>query len=217
VSGLPVPKAVLFDWDSTLVDNWGGITRAMAVVFETHGLDAWDEPTVRANAKKSMRDSFPALFGDRWEEAASLFYESFAAVHLETLRPLDGAVDLLQCLRDTGVPLGVVSNKNGAFLRSEVTHLGWAPLFHRIVGATDAPNDKPATDPVHMALEGTGVAAGAEVWFVGDSAVDLACAHASGCVPVLLHPDDPHPEDLSGHPPALHVAGCTELLAQLRG
>lgn len=214
---LPRPDAVLFDWDSTLVDNWGGITRAMAATLSAFGQEPWDEPTVRARAKRSMRDSFPVLFGERWEEAATLFYDTFAEVHLQTLRPLPGAVDLLDALVEDRVPMAVVSNKSGRYVRSEVGHLGWSRYFHKVLGAQDAPRDKPAADPVHMALDGTGVTAGPTVWFVGDSAVDLACAHAAGCVPVLLHPDDPHPEDLTAHPPAAHLFGCSALLGALRG
>jgi phosphoglycolate phosphatase len=35
--------------------------------------------------------------------------------------------------------LGVVSNKRGYLLRREAAHLGWMSLFHRLVGANDAP------------------------------------------------------------------------------
>jgi phosphoglycolate phosphatase len=55
-----------------------------------------------------------------------------------------------------------------------------------VVGAGDCAADKPACDPVHLALAESGVAAGEKVWFVGDTAVDMECAVASGCVPVLL-------------------------------
>ncbi|MEQ8397252.1 HAD family hydrolase [Thalassobaculum sp.] len=213
---LPAPRAVVFDWDSTLVDNWGAIARALERTFTAMGHVPWTETEVRARAKKSLRDTFPTLFGDRAEEATRLFYAGFEAVHLETLTVLEGAADLLDGLASRGIPAAVVSNKSGGYLRREAAHLGWDRYFHRIVGATDAPRDKPAPDPVHMALAGTGVAAGPHVWFVGDSAVDLACAHAAGCTAVLIHPDNPPPEDVSLHPPAMHLADCRELLLQLR-
>src|SRR3546814_5079479 len=104
-----------------------------------------------------------------------MFYSGFEVVHLETLKALEGATEILERLAALGIPTAVVSNKSGSYLRREAAHLGWDRYFHRIVGATDAPRDKPAPDPVYMALEGTGIAAGPAVWFVGDSAVDLAC------------------------------------------
>lgn len=212
---LPKPRAVLFDWDSTLIDNWGAITGALAVVFVAMGHVPWSEAEVRANAKLSMRDTFPKLFGERAEEAGQLFYTAFARDHLATVAPLPGAFDLLDHLHRSGVPMALVSNKNGKYLRAEALHLGWEGMFHRLVGATDAPRDKPEPDAVLMALDGTGLAPTDDVWFVGDSAVDLLCAHRSGCVPILLHPEDPHPEDLSAAPPRMHLPGCRELLQRL--
>ncbi|HEY9569284.1 MAG TPA: HAD family hydrolase [Thalassobaculum sp.] len=212
---LPRPRAVLFDWDSTLVDNWGAIARALEGTFLAMGHAPWNEDQVRARAKKSLRDTFPTLFGSRSDEATRMFYSGFEAVHLETLKALEGATEILERLAALGIPTAVVSNKSGSYLRREAAHLGWDRYFHRIVGATDAPRDKPAPDPVYMALEGTGIAAGPDVWFVGDSAVDLACAHAAGCTAVLVHPEDPHPEDVTVHPPAVHLPGCLALLRQL--
>lgn len=212
---LPRPRAVLFDWDSTLVDNWGAIARALEGAFVAMGHVPWSEDEVKARAKKSVRDTFPMLFGSRSDEATRLFYDGFEAVHLETIRMLEGATELLERLAALGIPMAVVSNKSGGYLRREAAHLGWDRYFHRIVGATDAPRDKPAPDPVFMALEGTGIEPGPDVWFVGDSAVDLACAHAAGCTAVLVHPEDPHPEDVTVHPPALHLPGCVALLRHL--
>lgn len=214
-TALSRPRAVLFDWDSTLVDNWGAIARALELTFVAMGHVPWTEDEVKARAKKSLRDTFPVLFGDRSDDATRLFYDGFETVHLETLRALEGSPEILQRLQALAIPVGIVSNKSGNYLRRETAHLGWDSYFHRIVGANDAPRDKPAPDPIHMALEGTGVSAGPGVWFVGDSAVDLACAHAAGCTAVLLHPQDPHPEDLSAHPPAFQFPGCLALLQQL--
>ena len=140
---LPKPRAVLFDWDSTLIDNWGAIAAALAEVFVAMGHVPWSEAEVRANAKHSMRDTFPKLFGDRAEEAGQLFYTAFARDHLATVTPLPGAFDLLDHLHRARVPMALVSNKNGKYLRAEAAHLGWDVMFHRLVGATDAPRDKP--------------------------------------------------------------------------
>ena len=64
-------------------------------------------------------------------------------------------------------PLAVVSNKQGMVLREEAERLGWDRYFHRLIGANDAPEDKPSVLPLRMALEGSGIGLGPEVWFVG--------------------------------------------------
>ena len=89
-------------------------------------------------------------------------------------------------LRERGFYLGVVSNKTGKFLRLEAERLGWHIYFRTLVGATDAARDKPAIEPVDMALAGSGIKRDANVWFVGDGAVDLECARNAGLTGFLV-------------------------------
>lgn len=180
------PRAALFDWDNTLVDSFGVIHKAYNETFSAMGLPTWTYEETCARVARSMRESFPALFGARWQEANDLYYAAYAAHHLEHVLPLPGAADLLAALAEAGAYLGVVSNKTGKYLRREVEHLGWQHYFGRVVGATDAAEDKPAAAPVYLALEGSGVAPGEDVWLVGDNAIDVACAEATGCLPVIL-------------------------------
>ena len=214
-AGVPRPRAILFDWDNTLVDNWVTITAALNVTFAAFDKPAWSLAETKQRVRGSMRESFPATFGDRWEEAGAIFYRSFKERHLETLTAMPGAGELLAALKARDIYLGVVSNKHGAFLRSEAAHLGWERYFGRLVGAADAPRDKPAREPVDLALGPAGLARSAEVWFIGDADIDLECPHNAGCTPVLLHPEKLPPEALARHPPALQVPGCKELLALL--
>ncbi len=180
------PKAALFDWDNTLVDSLIPIHRALEGTFREMGQQPWTLEEARRRVGRSLRETFPILFGDRWEEATEIFYRNFGRDHLGELRPMPGAQDLLDALSDIGVFVAIVSNKNGDFLRQEVTHLGWAGYFRQIVGANDASRDKPAMEPVILALTGSGVDPGVNVWFVGDNALDVDCAHASGCTAIIL-------------------------------
>lgn len=184
--GITAPRAILFDWDNTLVDTWGTIHEALNFVMMAMKKPPWSLAETKEKVRLSLRESFPLHFGHRWQEARAIYLEKFAAIHLERLTPLCGREAMLQGLRAQGLYLGVVSNKTGDLLRREVERLGWTGLFGRIVGAGDCPADKPACDPVLLALEASGVAAGDEVWFVGDTAVDMECAANSGCVPILL-------------------------------
>ncbi len=209
---LPPPRAILFDWDNTLVNNWGVIAEALNAALVAMDQPAWTEIECRQRIKASLRDSFPQLFGARWQEAMGIFYNRFADRHLERLRAIDGAAEMLDGLAARGLYLGVVSNKTGRYLRSEAEHLGWSGRFARIVGAGDAPRDKPAVDPVDLALEGSGIGRGPHVWFVGDTDIDMECAVNAGCLPILLRHEAPGAGEFARHPPAGHRASCTELL-----
>lgn len=210
------PKAVIFDWDNTLVESWPAIHAALVRTFTHFGLEPWTFEQTKQRVRKSMRESFPPLFGERWEEAGAFFKEAFTAIHLDHLKPADGAEAMLADLAGMGIYLGVVSNKNGDVLREEAEHLGWGGLFGGIVGAFDAPRDKPAADPVRLALNGSGVGCGPEVWFAGDTDVDLECAVTSGCIPVLVRAEPPREGEFDEYPPAHYVRGCLALSNLMR-
>jgi phosphoglycolate phosphatase len=206
-----LPRAVLFDWDNTLVDTWAVIHDAMCLTLETMGHAPWTLDQTRDRVRKSLREAFPEMFGERWEEARDVFYGRFRAIHLEKLAVRPGAESLLDAFQARGCYMGVVSNKSGGHLRAESTHLGWDRYFGRLVGATDAARDKPAIEPVLMALEGSGVAPGPEVWFVGDTWIDMQCAHGAGCIPILIHNEPPEPSEFKDFMPSMHFADCGNL------
>ncbi len=212
---MPQPKAVVFDWDNTLVDSWTTIHAALEVTFNAMGHVPWTLQETRDRVRYSMRESFPKLFGDDWERAGEIFYEAFERLHLERLTPTSGASDMLRTFHDAGLCLAVVSNKTGRYLREEATHLGWDGYFHNIVGAGDAARDKPAEDPIHMALAGSDIAAGPAVWFVGDSDVDMEIAHRTNCVPVLVRRQQPLEAEFDDFQPMVHFRSCIELASHV--
>ncbi|MEK9930797.1 MAG: HAD hydrolase-like protein, partial [Rhodospirillaceae bacterium] len=69
----PLPRAILFDWDNTLVDTWGVIHDSMNVTLKHMGQNQWTIEETRKNVRKALREAFPELFGDRWEEARDVF------------------------------------------------------------------------------------------------------------------------------------------------
>ena len=210
---LPAPRALLFDWDNTLVDTWVVIHHALNVTLEAMGQASWTLEQTRARVRASARDSFPKLFGSRADEAMALFYGTYEREHLSRLQALPGAEEMLAGLADGSRYLGVVSNKKGSILRREAAHLGWDRWFGRLVGAEDAVADKPDRAAVDLALEESGLAAGPEVWFVGDTDIDMACAHAADCTAILLREAAPGTDEFGAHPPALHAATCGELMS----
>lgn len=210
------PRALLFDWDNTLVDSWPTIHEALNATLTAMGHLPWTLEESKERVRLSLRDSFPLLFGGRWEEARRIYLDAFLAMHLERLNALPGAVELLEQLAGAEFYLGVVSNKTGPILRREAERLGWTSYFRRLVGATDAAVDKPHAAPVIMALDGSGIPAGPDVWFVGDTAIDMQCAMNAGCVPVLLGQSDPASAEFAEFKPELAFRDCASLFLHIR-
>ncbi len=209
------PRAILFDWDNTLVNTWPTIIECYRDTFTALGHEPWTAEQVRERAHGSLRDVFPKLFGGQAQEAERIFYETFYRIHLERLEPLPGADRLLARAHETGCYVAVVSNKVGKNLRAELAHLGWGRWISRAVGAKDAKRDKPAPDPIYLALDGTGIAPDDRVWMVGDTPADLECAHAAGVLPVLFGGLAPMSDRMREFPPRLHARNCHELAALL--
>lgn len=180
------PRAILWDWDNTLVDGWATIAAALNATFTAFSMPLWTVADTRNRVRRSLRDSFPDLFGDAWPRARDIFYAAFAEHHLQQVRLLDGAEAALAA--GGAVYQAVVSNKNGRFLRAEAAHLGVAERFAALVGAGDAAADKPDPAPIHLALAGR--PAGTDVWYVGDTRLDMDAARAAGCTAVLVGPAD---------------------------
>lgn len=206
------PKAVLFDWDNTLVNTWPVIHEALHKTFTQMGKEPWTLDMVKARVARSMRDSFPEIFGQNWQEAGDAYQKHFRAIHLERLQALPGAGEMLAYLNGQPVYMAVVSNKKGPNLRKEAGHIGWDKYFTKLVGADDTAHDKPHPAPVHSALENSGVAPGGDVWFIGDSAVDMEVAHVTGCVPIWY---GELPQQKLAHDYVKHFASHAELKAML--
>ena len=212
----PRPRAILFDWDNTLVDSWATIHQALNTVMAAMDKPLWSLQETKQRVRLSLRESFPLHFGERWEEARRLYLDTFARIHLDQLTALPGRREFLEQLSCENIFLGVVSNKTGALLRRETERLGWAALFGRVVGAGDAKLDKPDAAPVTLALEPSGIEAGQTVWLVGDTDVDMECARNSGCVPVLLAADTME-EEFAKCAPRFAFSDCQALFRFMQG
>jgi phosphoglycolate phosphatase len=204
---------LLFDWDNTLVDGWIGITAALNAAFDAFEKPRWTVIETRSRVRVALKESFPVMFGDAWEHARDIFYDRFRSDHLANVTPMPGAAEAL--LAGAAWPRGVVSNKAGNYLRAEVLHLGWSEHFTAVVGAGDASADKPSPEPILMALNSMGFSASRDVWYLGDTALDMQAARAAGVTAVLVG-DAEHDGGVELASPDLHVHSAHDLAAWLK-
>tara|TARA_Y100000588_G_scaffold391611_1_gene500742 strand:+ start:551 stop:1291 length:741 start_codon:yes stop_codon:yes gene_type:complete len=210
------PLGIIFDWDSTLIDNWCAIAHSLNLTLKKMGLQPWTYSEIRTQTKQSARDSFPDIFGSKWREALDFFYKAFESNHIQSLTPLPGAEELILNIKSHGMFMGIISNKNGTYLRKEISQLGWHRYFDRIIGASDAEKDKPAVETVVALLQGTNIKPGKEIWFVGDSVIDLQCAHLAGCLPILVKTGTITSDEILRWPPEKTFTSCLELNAEFQ-
>jgi len=207
------PRAILFDWDNTLVDGWAAIEAGLNAAFREFGLPQWNRAQVLANVRRALRESFPELFGTEWERARDIFCAEVRACHLQVLHPMPGAAAALEAGAAL-LPMGVVSNKQGPLLRAEAAHLGWDRHFGPLIGAGDAAADKPNPAPILMALESLGLSPAPDIWYVGDTALDMQAARAAGVRAVLMG-DASHDGGIAGVGADQIFTNCHELAVAL--
>ncbi len=210
---LKLPKVILFDWDNTLVNTWPIIFASLTRVLETMGYKPWSEKEALERSANSLKDYFPDFFGEDWEEAMELYYSSFESLYLSRIEELKESSKCLEYIKNnTNIQMAVISNKKGHYLRAEATKLGWNGYFKNLVGAGDALRDKPDGSAVEMALMGTGAKKNlADVWIVGDSHIDMECAHKNGCVGIFIESNNINEELLKPYRIAKRFESCLAL------
>ncbi len=55
------PRAILFDWDNTLVDSWATIHEALNHVMAAMGKPQWSLAETRARVRLSLREAFRCI------------------------------------------------------------------------------------------------------------------------------------------------------------
>jgi len=185
-NNLKKPAAVVFDWDNTLVDTWPLIETAINKTMIAMNKPIWSAKKVKDTVHKSMRESFPEIFGDDWQKAGEIYKESYREMHLQKLNLLPNALKLINFLQEKNILQIIVSNKIGATLRKEIKNLNIEDRFFSIIGSQDASFDKPHRAPLDLALSGSGIDLNKDcVWFVGDTVADVDCAYNTNCQPII--------------------------------
>jgi phosphoglycolate phosphatase len=213
-----IPAAILFDWDGTLVNTLPGLRKAHNYVRTSYGFEDWTEAEFRANLRHSARELYPRIYKENAAEAIERLYNYVRETHLAELEVIDGAPELLEMLRDAGIETALISNKRHDVLTAEVEHLGWTRYFRACVGAGQAAKDKPAADPVRLALERGGMRMGPDaLWYVGDTVTDLQVAAAFGCRAVLLLDGEDKGALIAEYKPYLVFEDCRALQKAFAG
>ena len=175
------PSAIFFDWDGTLVDSMAALHAYYNHVLEHFGMPPITMEQAQSNIRRSAREVFPEIFGNKSDEALKVFYEFVEAEHLKHLKVFDGANEFLEKIEPHKIPMGIVSNKKHSFLLKEITHVGWDKYFISNIGAGEAAKDKPAPDPLLLAAPKINLSpAQNTLWYVGDTETDMLAAKAAG-------------------------------------
>ena len=175
-------KALIYDHDGTLVDSIAIVVAATNETLAAFGFATQDPAAI----VEGMVDSTPVRLGrhagveedgPRLEMASR--YDAFVQDLAPGARLYPGVAELVRSMAMAAISQAVVSNSQGAFIRSILSRVELALLFDCLVGVDNMPAAKPDPRGVLAVLARMGRAPSDAV-YVGDSRTDLLTARAAG-------------------------------------
>jgi HAD superfamily hydrolase (TIGR01509 family) len=194
-------KAVIFDWDGTLVDTLGALYRANVAVLEGFGLP-FDEVLYRRHYAPDWRVMYGRLGipPEQLDEANERWLSHYDGG--VGLAPFAGVDDALRRLAAQGSSLGLVTAGHRSVVEPQLQSTGLGALLPVRVFGDDLPVHKPDPEPLRAALRRVGLAGDpAEAVYVGDAPDDMRMAAAVGVRAVGI-------ASLLGDPDELRSAGA---------
>lgn len=195
-------KAIIFDWDGTLVDSTDWVLSAHNYVRQYMKQPLWTKDDIFGCSSLSTRELYPQIYGEKAEEAMGLLFDYTDKHNFESARPYDGSHSLLEKLDEMDIPTAVVSNKRHEPLNDVIDHMNWRKFFKSAIGAGGAERDKPSPIPFLKAINGINyMLQPADVIYVGDTETDLLCAKNAGCDVVFIQSDGERPDLIEKYAP----------------
>lgn len=173
-------RAVVFDWDGTLVDTLPAILQANVEVLKEYGV-AFDESGYRSAYVPDWRHMYRRLGVPEaaLEAAGARWLELYRAV--EGLAPFPGVADALRRLAETGHRLGLVTAGDRRVVEDQLLRFGLSELLPVRVCGDDPFPPKPDPTPLRHALDVLGATARLESpVYVGDAPDDMRMARSVG-------------------------------------
>ena len=190
-------RAVLFDWDGTLLDSFEADANAYVQMFRALGV-SWNSTKLTQHYSPDWHNVYRAvqLPHERWAEADRLwrvFYRS------ERPQLQAGARDVVQALAER-FRLGLVSSGSSLRVRSQIRAFGLQPLFAVSVFGDQVPRRKPHPLQLQLAIRQLGFEPSACI-YVGDAPEDVQMARRAGVAVVGVLEHSPVPERLRASRP----------------
>jgi HAD superfamily hydrolase (TIGR01509 family) len=170
-------RAILFDFDMTLIDSSYAITACMNGMAKDLQLAEVTREQVLSTIGLPIEAAWNTLWGDFRPEWLQHYRTHYSPLERAALRPFPDTVPLLEKLTVKGIRKGVVTNRR--FARVSVEAVGLEKYFEAIVGLESVERPKPFPDSLLLGLEILKVDKDSAI-FAGDTDIDMKTAAAAG-------------------------------------
>lgn len=171
--------AVLFDVDGTLLDTEGYIFGAFDAALASAGLPGAPADVYRQVVGHPLEECYRLLAPGVDEQALCAAHRGWQLRHLEMVKPMPGALDVLARLKADGLRLAAVTNRARPSSLASLGRAGLLSNLDLVISADDVTRQKPDAEPVLVALRALEIPPSRAV-MVGDTLVDIAAGRAAG-------------------------------------
>jgi len=182
-------RKIIFDLDGTLIDSAPDLHAATNHTLRHIGRDTVTLDQVRHmvgyGALRLIQLGLEATGdGNEYtpEELRPIFLDYYSNNITAHTRLFEGALDMLRHFRDTGIDLGICTNKPIKLTEPILDNLGISDLFGAVTGGDSFDFKKP--DPRHILETASKMPGEGPIVMVGDSRPDIEAAKAAG-VPAI--------------------------------
>lgn len=206
------PRAILFDWDGTLVDSAEASYKCYVHALARFGI-AYERSDFEKTYSPDWYRTYRAmgLPESLWLEADECWLEHYREERADLI---PGAREALLRLRQAGRVLGVVTGGDKGRVTGEIEEWRLAPVFSTLVGAGDTVERKPRPEALLLGLARLGVPPESAA-YVGDSPEDIEMAQAAGVYSVGIPGGFPNRAALEASRPDLLVRNLDEAVEAL--
>ena len=181
---------VVFDLDGTLLDTLDDLKNSVNYALESNGYPARTKDEVRRFVGNGilllMQRALPSgQENPDFDKVFSCFKEHYGIHCNDLTKPYDGIMELLELLKEKGVKMAIVSNKNQPTVEA-LCEEEFQGLISVAVGDGEGRARKPAPDGPMEAIRRLGLSGTDGVLYVGDSEVDAQTAENAGLGCVLV-------------------------------
>lgn len=181
--------AVLFDLDGTLLDTAPDLSNALNYVLTQHSRKTYDVSVLRNRAYGGSASLLKYAFNisedsPLFTEVQTTFHQHYAEHLTDQTTFFPGMAALLDKLDHATIPWGIVTNKPTHLSAPLLEHFNLLERTTTLVCGDSLATKKPAPDTILLACEHMAQDP-KQVFYVGDSKVDMQAANRAGCVAVL--------------------------------
>ncbi len=176
-------KAILFDFDGTLMDTEEAIFQALCRTLEEFGISIPAKTPLRQLSCHRIEDVTASLgiVEPREQQAFLEFYhQAYRRAFAEIAKPFRGVPQVLSRLKDRGIRMAVATNEIRANLDRFLPLTEMTPFFAETICVDEVQQSKPHPEMALTVMKRMGVAA-VNTIMVGDSFLDIEMGRAANC------------------------------------